>query len=95
MCYISVVLLEATSPRAYGPLCVTVNVWPAMVSVPVWLGVVADPLLGATVKVTVPLPVPEAPPVTVTQLAFDVADHVHVDPVVTVTLPLPPVLGTD
>lgn len=53
------------------------------------------PVFASTVYVTVPLPIPEAPAVTVIQLAFDVADHVQVAPVVTVTLPVPPLLGSD
>ena len=43
----------------------TVTVWPAMVRVPVR----AAPVLAATVKFTVPLPLPEAPLVTVIQVA--------------------------
>ena len=51
-------------------------------------------VLAATLKPTVPFPVPDAPDVTVIQLAFDVAVHVQLDPVVTVTLPDPPLFGT-
>jgi hypothetical protein len=44
-------------------LCVTVNVWPPIVSVPVRSG----PVFAAAVKVTLPLPVPPAPAVIVSQ----------------------------
>jgi hypothetical protein len=49
--------------------CVTVNVLPAIVSVPVR----ALPVFFDTLKVTVPLPLPEAPVSTVIQESFDVA----------------------
>ena len=62
--------------------CVTVNVLPAMVNVPVRADV---PVLAATVYVTLPLPLPEAPEVMVSQLASLVAVQAHVD--VTLTLP--------
>lgn len=66
---------------------VTVNVDPAIVSVPER----APPVLAATVYVTLPLPVPLAPPVIVIQLAPVVAVHVQPDCVVTVTgPPVPP-----
>jgi hypothetical protein len=68
--------------------CVTVNVCPPAVMVPV-RGVVVE--LAATLKVTVPLPEPLAPPVMVIQLALFVAVHVHPADVVTVNEPvLPP-----
>ena len=57
----------------------TVNVWPAMVIVPVR----AAPVLAATVKATVPLPLPLAPLVTVSHDAVLAA--VHAQPVGLVT----------
>src|SRR5216683_2235551 len=67
-------------------LCVTTNDWPAMASV-----VVRDeavPLL-ATEYVTVPFPLPEAPPVIVTKLPPGaVAVHEQPTPVVTCTDPV-------
>jgi hypothetical protein len=54
------------------PLCVTVNVCPPIVSVPVRLFTLG---FAATVYVTVPLPVVDAPAVIVNQAAFDVAVH--------------------
>ena len=50
----------------------------------------AAPLFGLTLNVTVPLPVPEAPPVTTSHDAFDVADHAQPSSTVTSTEPLPP-----
>ena len=41
-----------------APACVTLNVWPAIVTVPVRCAV---PVFAATVTATVPLPVPLAP----------------------------------
>src|SRR5688572_14578366 len=61
-----------------------------MLSVPVR----AAPLLAATVKLTVPLPVPDAPAVIVSHSSLLTAPQVQVPPVVTVTLPVPPALGT-
>ncbi len=68
------------------PACVTVTVWPAMVSVPV-RGDVA--VLAAMENATVPLPLPLAPDVMVSQEALLVA--VHVQPAVVVTVLLPEV----
>ncbi len=76
--------------------CVTVNVCPPIVMVPVRPvdGSPPDaPVFGATENVTVPVPVPDAPPVTVIHEAFDTAVHVQVAPVVTLTLPVPPLFG--
>jgi len=51
-----------------------------------------SPPLTATLNCTLPLPDPDAPPVTVIQLAPLDALQVHVDAdAVTATLPLPPV----
>ncbi len=75
-----------------GADCVTVNVCPAMVIVPVsWLVVV----LAATVKATVPFPVPLLPEVIVIQLALLVAVQLQPLEVVTPTLPVPPVEPND
>jgi hypothetical protein len=56
--------------------CVTVTVWPAIVTVPVRDAVA---VLPATESDTVPLPAPDAPAVTVIQDALLLA--VHVQPV--------------
>jgi len=50
----------------------------------------APPLLAATWYVTVPFPAPEAPPVTVTQLAALEAVHGHQLDAITPTDPFPP-----
>jgi hypothetical protein len=63
-----------------------------MVSVPL----LADPVVFPdAVKVTVPLPVPDAPVAIVSQLAFEAAVQPHVASAVTLTLPPPPMAGTD
>jgi hypothetical protein len=67
--------------------CVTVKVWPAIVSVPVR----APPPLVPTVKPTVPFPVPLPPDVIVIHDALLVAVQPHAVPVVTLTVgPAPP-----
>jgi hypothetical protein len=66
--------------------CTTVAVWPAIVSVPVR----APELLVATANVTVPLPVPLAPPVMTIHVALLDADHAQPAVVVTLTEPTPP-----
>jgi hypothetical protein len=63
-----------------------VKVVPAMVSV----AVRAAPGFAATAKVTVPLPLPEAPAEIVTKVALLVAVHAHPTPAVTGTDPVPP-----
>ena|SRR5438105_3399985 len=68
------------------PACVTVNVWPAIVSVPV-----RDVALvfAATEYVTAPFPAPVLPPVIVSHDALLEALHAHVPAdAVTLTLPL-------
>jgi hypothetical protein len=75
-----------------APACVTVNVLPATVNVPV-RGVVA--VVGAAVKLTDPLPVPLAPALMVNHAALLVADQLHPAPAVTPTLPLPPAAVND
>jgi hypothetical protein len=68
--------------------CVTVNVWPPIVSVPVRCA----PVLAAAAYVTVPPPVPPAPPVTVSHDALLAAVHAHAAAVVTaIAVPAPPV----
>jgi hypothetical protein len=67
--------------------CETVNVCPAAMMVPPR----AAPVFAATLNETLPLPVPDAPAVTVSQDAFD--DDVHAQlgaDAVTVNEPLPP-----
>ncbi|MCU1386108.1 MAG: hypothetical protein JWL71_4805 [Acidobacteria bacterium] len=70
-----------------GAACVTVKVWPPIVSVPAR----AAPVFAATLKLTVPLPVPDAPPVTVSHPALALAVHVQLPAeAVTATDPEPP-----
>ena len=71
--------------------CVTVNVWPAMVRVPVRA---APVVFAAAEKLTRPFPVPDAPVVIVNHVALLVA--VHVQPLVEVTViePEPPTDAT-
>ena len=71
--------------------CDTVNVWPAIVSVPLR----APPLLDEMLNDTDPLPLPDAPLVTEIQGAFDAAVHAHPLVAVTDVDPLPPVESTD
>ncbi len=66
--------------------CVTVNVAPAIVNVPVRLEAA---VLAATLNATVPSPDPDAPPVTVIQAALLVAVHAQPVAAVTVLLPVP------
>ena len=71
--------------------CVTVNVWPATVRVPVR----ATPVVfAAAEKLTRPFPVPDAPVVIVSQLALLVAVHAHPLAEVTVIEPEPPTEAT-
>jgi hypothetical protein len=75
-----------------APACVTVNVLPATVNVPVrWVVAV----VAATVKPTDPVPVPLPPAVMVSHPALLVADQPHPAPAVTPTLPLPPAAAND
>jgi hypothetical protein len=69
----------------------TVNVCPAIVIVPDRPG----PFVEATVKFTVPLPVPLAPAVIVIHDCELAAVHAQPPPAVTVTDPLPPAGATD
>jgi hypothetical protein len=69
----------------------TVKVRPAIVSVPDRDG----PVVDATVKLTVPSPLPLAPEVTVIQDALLFAVQAQPAPVVTLVDPFPPPAGTD
>jgi hypothetical protein len=71
----------------FAPVCVTVKVFPAMVSVPVRDEVA---VVAVTAKVTVPFAEPEPPPVTISHDTLLVALHAHPTPAVTPTAPLPP-----
>ena len=66
--------------------CVTVNVWPAMVTVPER----APPVLAATLNATEPFPLPLAPEVTVTHAALLLAVQAQPLPADTATVPVPP-----
>ena len=71
-----------------GAVWETVNVWPPTVSVPVR----AAPALTAALNATVPLPVPDAPPVIVNHETFATAVHAQVPAeAVSATDPEPPV----
>ena len=76
--------------HAASPSCVTVNVCPATVMVPLR----PVPRFGSTANATDPLPVPDAPEVTVIHAALEAAVHGHVPPVVTATDPVPPATAT-
>jgi hypothetical protein len=73
--------------KLHGPDSVTVNDFPPIVRVALLETV---PVLGATVKATVPDPVPVAPPEMVTHAALLDAVQLQFDDVVTVTVPFPP-----
>ena len=72
--------------------CVTVNVAPAIVSVPVR---VEATVFAATLKPTVPLPDPVAPLVTVIHAALLAAVHAQPVGIVTSLLPVPPAAVKD
>src|SRR5207244_7607218 len=74
------------------PACVTVNVLPAIVSVPVRE---VPAVFAATLNVTLPLPEPDAPVVTVIHVALLTAVHAQPVGAVTVVLPVPPPATTD
>lgn len=74
-----------------GAACITVNVCPATVSVPVR----AAPVFAATVNVTLPFPTPFEPPVIAIHASLVAAVHEHVGAdAVTAVDPGPPVSGT-
>ena len=70
-----------------APACATVNVLPAIVSVPV-RDVVA--VFAAMLNATLPFPVPAAPALTVIHVSLLTAVHAHPVGAVTVVLPVPP-----
>jgi len=74
------------------PACVTMNVWPATVRLPLRC-VVA--VLAATAKETAPLPMPVPPALTVNQGALAAAVQAHPAPALTATVPLPPAEAND
>ncbi len=78
---------EGGGGGAAGAAWETVKICPATVSVVER----AAPLLAATLKATEPLPVPDAPPVIVTQEAPEVAVQAQPPPADTETVPVPPV----
>ena len=69
------------------PAWVTVNVWPATVSVAVRA---LSSVLAAALNATAPAPLPAAPDVTVSQAALLVAVQAQPAGAVTVTEPVPP-----
>ena len=77
---------------AHAPACVTVNVLPATVSVPVREAVA---VLAATLNLAVPFPDPDAPAVTVIHELLLTAVHAQVEPVVMAVVPVPPAAVTD
>lgn len=72
------------------PACVTLGRWLAMAIVPLRAAL----SFGATVKLTLPVPVPVADDVSVIQPTSTVAAHEHSLVVVTVMLPEPPPTAT-
>jgi hypothetical protein len=80
---------SATAQAAAGSAIV--SGCPAMVAVELR----APPALAAALNVTVPLPVPDAPPVTVTHESGSVAVHEHQLSVVTVIVAVPPLAVKD
>ena len=81
-----VVAIENAQPLP----CVSVKVWPPMVSVPER----DPPVVAAAVYWTVPLPLPLAPDVIVIHGALLVAVHAQPAAAVTATLPVPPAGAT-
>ena len=69
--------------------CVTVNVWPAMVSAPLQ----APPVLAAMLRFTEPLPVPDAPEAMVIHATEFAVVQAHPAAVVTWTLVLAALAG--
>ena len=78
--------MENEHGGALKAFCETVKVWPAIVSVPLR----AAPVFAATEKLTVPLPFPDAPEVTVIQLSALTAVHAQPVSAVTETDRVPP-----
>jgi hypothetical protein len=73
------------------PVCVTLNDWPAIVSV----ALRAAPPFAATLKVTDAGPLPLAPDMIVIQSTGLDAIHVHPSPAVTAIVPDPPTTSND
>lgn len=73
----------APSEKAQPPVCVSVNVRPPIVRWPVRFG----PSFAATLNVTLPLPLPPGPDVTVSHAASLVAVHGQPGLVLTATVP--------
>ena len=71
---VSVAVVGDTPKLHVVPSCVTVTVWPATVRVPVRS---VDDGLAVALNVTVPSPLPLAPPLMVSQAALLVAAQVH------------------
>ena len=71
---VSVAVVGDTPNVHAAPSCVTVTVWPATVSVPTRCAV---DVFAVALKVTVPLPLPLAPPLIVSQAALLAEDHVQ------------------
>jgi len=71
--------------------CATVTVCPATITMPVR----APPGLAANDSATAPGPAPAGPPVTVIQVAFDVASHTQLAVVATTMGAVPPSAGTE
>jgi hypothetical protein len=79
------------SPKLQGAAaCDTVNVWPAIVAVPVR----AAPVFAAIVKRTGPDPFPDAPAAIEIHEAFAADAHAHEPPLVTVTVTVVASAGT-
>jgi hypothetical protein len=76
----------------HPPSCVTVNVWPLTVMV----ALRCAPVFGAALNATVPLPLPDAPLVSVSQLVSLLAAlQPHPSAVRTSNVPVPPPARTD
>jgi len=85
--------LAAEMVKVHGvPACVTVTVWPAMVRLAVR---VVWPVFAVAAKVSVLVPLPLPPAVTVSQLALLEEVQAHPDAAVTVTVPPPAAAESD
>jgi hypothetical protein len=82
--------VSGATPALHPESCVTVNVCPPAVIVPLR----ATPVLAATVNCTCPLPVPLAPDVMASHAALLLAVQAHPAPAVTVNDPDAPPDGT-
>ena len=78
--------ISGVTVKVQGAPWFTVNVRPAIVTVPER----PAPVFAAIVSCTVPPPLPFAPDVTVTHVTFDIAVQLHPDPAVTDTVADPP-----